>query len=189
MTTFSTNQFKPGLKLMIDGEPCSIIETEFIKSGKRQAFNRVKLRNLKNGRVLEKTWNSGDSVAAADVMELDMQYLYQDGGLWHFMDQDSYEQYAATATVMTDVSPWLKGGEVCLVTLWNDSLLSVLPPNFVMLAIAETDPGLVGDTVSSGTKPAKLETGAMIKVPLFIDTGEIVKIDTRTGEYVGRSKS
>jgi len=189
MATFSTNQFKPGLKLLIDGEPCSIIETEFIKSGKRQAFNRVKLRNLKNGRILEKTWNSGDSVAAADVMELDMQYLYHDGGLWHFMDQNSYEQYAAASTVMSDAGPWLKGGEVCLVTLWNDSLLSVLPPNFVMLEITETDPGLLGDTASAGTKPAQLETGATIKVPLFIGTGEIVKIDTRTGEYVGRGKS
>ena len=188
MPTFSTNQFKPGLKLILDGEPCSIIKSEFTKPGKGQAFYRVKLRNLKNGRVLEKTYKSGESAEGADVTVLDMQYLYHDSDLWHFMDLNSYEQYPAETVAMADAAKWLKEHEICTVTLWNNSPLFVQAPNFVMLQIAETDPGVRGDTAATGTKPATLETGAVVKVPLFIENGETIKIDTRTGEYVGRSK-
>jgi len=188
MATFSTNEFKQGLKLMIDGDPCSIIENEFVKPGKGQAFNRVKLRNLKTGRVLEKTYKSGESVEGADVVELDMQYLYNDGEIWYFMDQQSFEQFSADVHAMAEAAQWLKGEEICTVTLWNNAPLSVQPPNFVILEITETDPGVRGDTASGGAKPATLETGAVVKVPLFIEQGEIIKIDTRTGEYVGRSK-
>jgi elongation factor P len=188
MATYSTNEFKSGLKLMIDGDPFSVLENEFVKPGKGQAFNRVKLRNLKTGRVLERTYKSGESVEGADVIELDLQYLYNDGDMWHFMDTDSYEQYAADASAVADAAQWLKGEETCTVTLWNGSPLLVLPPNFVNLAITETDPGVRGDTASGGSKPATLETGAVVRVPLFIENGEVLKIDTRTGEYVSRIK-
>lgn len=188
MTTFSTNEFKAGLKIMQDGDPCSIIENEFVKPGKGQAFNRVKIRNLKTGRVIERTFKSGDSVEAADVIDLELQYLYYDGDMWHFMDQSNYEQYIAENNAMNETAQWLKGEEICTVTLWNGVPISVLPPNFVHLTITETDPGIRGDTATGGTKPATLETGAIVKVPLFIENGEVLKIDTRTGEYVGRSK-
>jgi elongation factor P len=188
MATYSTNQFKQGLKLMIDGDPCSIIENDIVKPGKGQAFNRVKLRNLKSGRVLEKTYKSGESVEGADVIELDMQYLYNDGDMWYFMDQNTFEQYEADENAVVDAKQWMKGEEMCVVTLWNNVPLSVAAPNFVILQITDTDPGVRGDTAQGGTKPATLETGAAIKVPLFVENEEMVKIDTRTGEYVGRAK-
>jgi elongation factor P len=188
MATFSTSEFKSGLKLMIEGSPCSILENEVVKPGKGQAFNRVRLRNLKTGRVLEKTYKSGDSVEGADVMDVSLQYLYNDGEMWHFMDTETFEQHAADETVMGDTAQWLKGEEMCEVTLWNGSPLSISPPNFVNLQITETDPGVRGDTASGGTKPALLETGATVKVPLFVEQGEIIKVDTRTAEYVSRVK-
>jgi elongation factor P len=172
---------------MIDGDPCSIIENEFVKPGKGQAFNRVKIRNLKTGRVIERTFKSGESVEAADVVETDMQYLYSDGEFWHFMHPSTFEQIAAGEAAVADAAKWLKEQDVCQVTLWNGVPISVTPPNFVTLQISETDPGVRGDTSSGGGKPATLETGAVIRVPLFVDTGEVVKVDTRTGEYVGRA--
>ncbi|MGD2073345.1 MAG: elongation factor P [Gammaproteobacteria bacterium] len=187
MATYSTNEFRGGLKIMIDGDPCSIIENEFVKPGKGQAFNRVKIRNLKTGRVIERTFKSGESVEAADVVETDMQYLYSDGEFWHFMHPSTFEQIAAGEAAVADAAKWLKEQDVCQVTLWNGVPISVTPPNFVTLQISETDPGVRGDTSSGGGKPATLETGAVIRVPLFVDTGEVVKVDTRTGEYVGRA--
>ncbi len=188
MATFSTNQFKSGLKVMLDNDPCSIIENEFVKPGKGQAFNRVKLRNLLTGRVLEKTFKSGESIEAADVLDTSMQYLYSDGEKWHFMVPDTYEQYEADADAMGEAVKWLKEEDKVDVTLWNNLPISVTPPNFVHLTITETDPGLKGDTSSGGSKPATLETGAVVRVPLFIQEGEVIKVDTRTGDYVSRSK-
>ncbi len=188
MATYSTNEFKLGLKVMLDSDPCSIIENEFVKPGKGQAFNRVKLRNLKTGRVMEKTYKSGESLPGADVIELEMQYLYNDGDMWYFMDQNSFEQFAADENAVADAKQWIKGEEMCLVTLWNNAPLSVAAPNFVVLEITDTDPGVRGDTAQGGSKPATLETGAVVKVPLFIENGELLKIDTRTGEYVSRAK-
>jgi elongation factor P len=150
MASYSTNEFKGGLKIMIDGDPCAIIENEFVKP--------------------------------------DLQYLYNDGEFWHFMDTDTFEQQAASADAVGDATKWLKEQDMCEVTLWNGTPLAVTPPNFVVLAVADTDPGLRGDTSGSGGKPATLETGAVVRVPLFIDIGETLKIDTRTGEYVGRAK-
>ena len=173
---------------MQDGDPCSIVENEFVKPGKGQAFNRVKIRNLKTGRVVEKTFKSGESVEAADVMDTDMQYLYSDGEFWHFMDPNSFEQMGASETAVGDAKQWLKEQDTVEVTLWNGVPLSVTPPNFVELQITQTDPGLKGDTAQGGTKPATMETGAVIKVPLFVEEGEIIKIDTRSGEYAGRVK-
>jgi elongation factor P len=188
MASYSTNEFRSGLKLMIDGDPCSIVENEFVKPGKGQAFNRVKIRNLKTGRVIDRTYKSGESVEAADVIETEMQYLYNDGEFWYFMDPDSYEQVGADENAVRDALKWLKEQDTYTVTLWNGAPLIVTPPNFTVLKVVETDPGVRGDTSGGGGKPATLETGAVVRVPLFIDEGELLKVDTRTGEYVSRAK-
>jgi elongation factor P len=188
MASYNTNEFRSGLKVMLDNDPCTIIENEFVKPGKGQAFNRVKLRNLKTGRVLEKTFKSGESIEAADVMDTDMQYLYNDGEQWHFMNPESFEQMAASKEALDGAEIWLKEQDICQITTWNGQILNVSPPNFVVLAVAQTDPGLRGDTSSGGSKPATMETGAVVKVPLFVEEGELLKIDTRTGEYVSRVK-
>ncbi|MEW6353158.1 MAG: elongation factor P [Pseudomonadota bacterium] len=188
MATFSTNEFKSGLKVMVDGDPCAIVENEFVKPGKGQAFNRVKIRNLKTGRVIERTFKSGDTLEGADVVDTDMQYLYNDGEFWHFMAPDTFEQHAADSNAVGDAKKWLKEQDMCTVTLWNGVPLSVTPPNFVTLRVTDTDPGLRGDTSGGGGKPATLETGAVVRVPLFIEVGDVLKIDTRTGEYVARAK-
>ena len=188
MASYSTNEFRSGLKIIIDADPCNIIDNEFVKPGKGQAFNRVKIRNLKTGRVVEKTFKSGESVQAADVHETSMQYLYNDGEYWYFMDPESFEQYNADTNAMGDAAQWVKEQDLCNLTLWNGAPLSVTPPNFVVLKIIDTDPGLKGDTSGGGGKPATLETGAVVRVPLFVQIGELVKVDTRTGEYVSRVK-
>jgi elongation factor P len=188
MASYSTNEFRSGLKILLDGDPCVIVDNEFVKPGKGQAFNRVRIRNLKTGRVVDKTFKSGDSVEAADVIDTEMQYLYEDGEFWHFMVPDTYEQYAADANAVSDSKQWLKEQDVCQVTLWNNVPLIVTPPNFVELTITETDPGVRGDTAQGGVKPAHLETGAVVRVPLFIEQGEVIRVDTRSGEYVGRVK-
>lgn len=173
---------------MLDADPCAIIENEFIKPGKGQAFNRIKIRNLKTGRVIERTLKSGESVEGADIVDIAIQYLYSDGEFWHFMMTDTFEQYQTDKNVVADATKWLKDQAICTMTLWNDVPLSVTPPNFVELVITKTDPGLKGDTSSGGSKPATLETGVVVRVPLFVQTGEIIKVDTRTGEYVSRVK-
>lgn len=188
MATYSTNEFKNGMKLMLDGAPCSIIDVEFVKPGKGQAFVRVKLRNLITGRVLEKTYKSGESLEGADVQDVNMQYLYNDGQHWHFMAPDTFEQHSISAEALGDAKQWLKEQDLYQVTLWNNQPISVIPPNFVTLKVIRTDPGVKGDTVSGGSKPATLETGAIIRVPLFINEGDILKVDTRTNEYVARAK-
>jgi elongation factor P len=188
MAFYSTSEFKQGLKVILEGDPCAIMENEFVKPGKGQAFNRVKLRNLKSGRVLEKTFRSGESLEGADVVDMEMQYLYNDGEVYHFMVPESFEQYEANDVVMGTASNWLKGQETCIVTLWNGIPLSVTPPNSVILKVAETEPNFRGDTATGGTKPAKLETGATVKVPLFVSNDDLIKVDTRTGEYLSRAK-
>jgi len=186
MATYSTNEFRGGLKVMLDGDPCAIVENEFVKPGKGQAFNRVRLKNLKTGRTWERTFKSGESLESADVMDTDMQYLYNDGEYWHFMHPETCDQKHAGQGAGSEAAQWLKGQDMCVVTLYNDAPLSVTPPNHVELEIVETDPGLRGDTATGGTKPATLATGAVVKVPLFLEEGEVVKVDTRTGEYIGR---
>ncbi|MFL3654202.1 MAG: elongation factor P [Halioglobus sp.] len=187
MPNFSTNEFRSGLKVMLDGDPCSILENELVKPGKGQAFNRVRLRNLKTGRQWERTFKSGESLEGADVIERDMEYLYTDGEFWYFMEPDTFEQYQADAAAVADSHLWLKAQDKCDITLFNGAPLSVAPPNFVELEITETDPGLKGDTATGGTKPATLSTGAVVKVPLFISMGEVIRVDTRTGEYQSRA--
>jgi elongation factor P len=188
MATYGLNDVKNGLKIMVDGDPYSIIEAEFVKPGKGQAFTRIRIRNLRNDRVIEKTLKASESFEGADVVDTDMQFLYNDGEFWHFMQPDTFEQHQATKTAVGDAAKWLKGEEECVVTLWNGAPLSVQPPKFVELKIVETDPGVRGDTSGGGGKPAKLETGAVVRVPLFVNQDEIIKVDTRTGEYDSRVK-
>jgi elongation factor P len=188
MASYGMNDVKNGMKILVDGAPCVIVDTDFIKPGKGQAFTRVKYRNIKTGRVVELTMKSTDSVEAADVHDTDMQYLYTDGEFWHFMQPESFEQHTADKNVVGDAAQWIKGEETCVVTLWNGLPLAITPPNFVELKIVETDPGVRGDTSGGGGKPAKLETGAVVRVPLFVGQDEVIKVDTRTGEYFSRVK-
>lgn len=187
MATYSTNEFKAGLKVMLDGDPASIVENEFVKPGKGQAFSRVRIRNLKTGRTIERTFKSGETIEAADVVDAEMQYLYNDGQFWHFMNPQSYEQLAADKAVVGDNAKWLKEQDVCIITLFNGVPLIVEPPNTVVLKVVETDPGLKGDTSGGGGKPATLETGAIVRVPLFVQIGEMIKVNTRSGEYLSRA--
>lgn len=188
MASYGMNDVRNGLKILVDGDPYTIVDTDFIKPGKGQAFTRVRYRNIKSGRVVELTMKATDSVEAADVMDTDMEYLYSDGEFWHFMHPETHEQVGAEEAAMADAAKWLKGNETCVVTLWNGSPLIVAAPNFVELEITETDPGVRGDTSGGGGKPAKLETGAVVRVPLFVAQGEKIRVDTRTGEYVSRVK-
>ena len=176
--------------MLLEGDPCTMLDSEFVKPGKGQAFTRVKLRNLKTGRVWERTYRSGEALDAADVRETEMEYLYTDGEFWHFMRTDgSYEQVAAAAAAVGDGALWLRDQDVCMVTLWDGQPIGVVPPNFVELVVTETDPGMRGDTAQGGSKPATVATGAVVKVPLFVEVGDTLKIDTRTGEYVNRVKT
>ncbi len=188
MSSYSTNQFRSGLRIIIDADPCIIVENEFVKPGKGQAFNRVRIKNLKTGKIVDKTFKSGEVVEAADVVDTDMQYLYTDGEFWHFMETETYEQYAANANAIGDAKKWLTEQDICQITLWNNEPLTIAAPNFVELEITETEPGVRGDTASGGVKPATLSTGAIVRVPLFVEQGELIKVDTRSSEYVGRVK-
>ena len=187
MVNYSTSDFKPGLKIIIDNDPCEIIEEDFVKPGKGQAFSKLKFRNLLTGRVGEKTCKVGESIESADVEELEMQFLYLDGDSWVFMHPENFEQISINQDLIGTNKDWLSEGDICQVILWNQQPISVVPPVFVNLEITKTDPGVKGDTASGGSKPATLSTGAIIKVPLFISEGEIVTIDTRNGEYQGRA--
>ena len=189
MASYSTNEFRSGLKIILDGDPYNIVENEFVKPGKGQAFNRVRVKNLVTGRVIEKTFKSNETVKAADVFETDAQYLYNDGEDWHFMNTETYEQYACPKASVQDAVKWIKEEDMCQLTLFNGEPLSVQPPNFTELRIIQTDPGLRGDTSGSGGKPATLESGAVVRVPLFVQENEVVKVDTRSGEYVSRVKA
>jgi len=188
MASYTTNEFKGGLKIIIDSEPYTIIGNEFVKPGKGQAFNRIKVKNLKNGRVIERTYKSGERVEAADVVETDMQYSYFDGENYVFMHPETFEQITAPATAVEAAKNWMQTQDIYTVVLWNDTPISVTPPNFVELQVVDTDPGLKGDTSGSGGKPATLSTGAIVRVPLFVQIGEVIRVDTRTGEYNARVK-
>ena len=188
MATYGMNDVKTGQKILVNNEPCVITETEYVKPGKGQAFTRIKYRFIKSGRVVEMTMKATDDVEAADVLDTDMQFLYSDGEYWHFMQQETFEQVQADKAGVGEAYKYLKGEEACVVTLWNGVPIQVTPPNFVELKIIETDPGVRGDTSGGGGKPAKLETGAVVRVPLFVNQDEIIKVNTRTGEYESRVK-
>ena len=188
MASYGMNDVKNGLKIIVNGEPCVITDTEYVKPGKGQAFTRIKYRFIKSGRTVELTMKETDSLEAADVVDTDMQFLYSDGEYWHFMEPETFEQVQTDKNGVGEASKYLKGEEQCLVTLWNGVPIFVQPPNFVELKITETDPGVRGDTSGGGGKPAVLETGAVVRVPLFVNQDEIIKVDTRSGEYVSRVK-
>ncbi|RPG43322.1 MAG: elongation factor P [Gammaproteobacteria bacterium TMED112] len=185
---YSTNQFKAGLKVLIENEPCSILSYEFHKPGKGQAVMRTKLYNLRTQKVWERTFKSGESVESADVVEKDFQFLYKEGQNYVFMDKDTYEQIEISASKIETIKLWLDGEEECKILFWDGDVLNVELPTFVTKAILETEPGLKGDTVSNTLKPAKLSSGIEVQVPIFINQGERIKIDTRDFTYVGRSK-
>jgi len=188
MPSYNMNQLRVGLKVLLDGDPCQIVDADFVKPGKGQSFTRIKYKNLLSQRVNERTFKASDSVEGADVVDTSMQYLYSDGEFWYFMDTESYEQLSADSSVVGENVNWLKEEDMCDVTLWQGRPIVITPPNFVVLKVVETDPGLKGDTSSGGSKPATLETGAVVRVPLFIQLDELIKIDTRSGEYVSRAK-
>jgi len=188
MASLGMNDVNTGQKILFYIDHWAITETEYVKPGKGQAFTRIKYRNIQNGRVVELTMKATDNLEVADVVDTDMQFLYGDGEYWHFMNPESFEQFQADKAGMGGADKWLKGEEECVVTLWNGTPIMVQPPNFVELKITETDPGVRGDTSGGGGKPATLETGAVVRVPLFVGQDEIIKVDTRSGEYVSRVK-
>lgn len=188
MATYSSNDFRPGLKIIFEGEPYAVQSSEFVKPGKGQAFARVKMRRLLTGSRVEKTFKSTDSYEGADVIDINMNYLYNDGDFYYFMHPETFEQFHVEAKIISDMAKWLQNNAECIITLWNGRPIAFQPPNFIEGEITDTDPGLKGDTACSGGKPATLSTGAVVKVPLFVQIGEVVRVDTRSGEYVSRVK-
>ncbi len=185
---YSTSDIRKGLKLEIDGDPYTVVDFQFVKPGKGNAFTRCKIKNMITGAVLERTWRSGEKLTPAPMDERRMMYLYSDEEGYHFMDQESYEQLALSPGMVGEDSDFLLENTEVEVLLFNTRPVSLSLPNFVELEVVETDPGVKGDTVTGGRKPATMSTGAVIQVPLFIERGEKLKIDTRSGEYVERVK-
>jgi elongation factor P len=183
----SSNDFRNGVTIELDGVVFQVIEFQHVKPGKGSAFVRTKLRNLQTGAVVERTFNAGERVPQARVEKREMQYLYQSGSEYTFMDTETFEQIALSSEDIGDGVRFLKENMLCHVVLFKGTSIGVELPNSVDLTIVETDPGFKGDTATGGTKPAKLETGAVIKVPLFIEEGTVITVDTRTGQYVGRA--
>ena len=183
----SAGDFRNGVTFEMDGNVYSIIEFQHVKPGKGAAFVRTKIRNVISGSVTEKTFNPNDKYPTAFVERKEMEYLYSDGDLYYFMDNETYEQLPINASVMGDNFKFVKENMVSKVLSYKGNVCGVEPPNFVELEVTKTDPGFKGDTATNATKPATLETGAEIKVPLFINEGEMIRIDTRTGEYMERA--
>ena len=188
MALVNTSDFRKGLKVQIEGDPYIMIECNFVKPGKGQALYKCKLRNLTKGTVLDRTYKSGDSLESADITEIDAQFLYQMGDTFSFMDNVSYEQYELSKELVDDAWKYLKEGMLCKMMLYNNNPMGITPPNHVVLKVDYTEPGVRGNTATNVTKPAKVDTGAEILVPNFVETGELIKVDTRTGEYIERVK-
>ncbi|WP_225639299.1 elongation factor P [Candidatus Profftia sp. (ex Adelges kitamiensis)] len=188
MTNYSSNNFRPGLKIILEGEPYAIESSEFVKPGKGQAFTRVKMRRLLTGTRVEKTFKATDYVKGADIITLNFTYLYNDSGLYFFINKENFEQLSADKKAIGDNYKWMIHQEEYLIILWNNYPIQVIPPNFVELKVINTDPGIKGDTTNTSSKPATLSTRVVVKVPLFVQIGEVIKVDTRSGEYVSRIK-
>jgi len=184
----STAEFRNGAKIEIEGEPFVIIEFQHVKPGKGGAFVRTKLKSLRTGNVMDRTYRSGEKLETPDLEERNMQYLYSSGDEYFFMDQESYEQSTLTEKQLGDNRKWLKENTVIQVLYHNGLPIGVEVPMFMELKVVKSDPGVKGDTASGGSKPATLETGAVVKVPLYLEEGEVIKVDTRTGEYLERVK-
>ncbi|MDR2726435.1 MAG: elongation factor P [Deltaproteobacteria bacterium] len=183
---YSTTDFRKGLKIEIDGTPFEIIEFQHFKPGKGGAMVRTKLRNILNGRVLDNTFRSGEKVGRPDLESREMQFLYREGEDMVFMDLTTYEQLQLQEAVTGDKGGYLKDGQQCRVLMYNGGPLDIEIPVSLVLAVVDTEPGAKGDTVSNVTKPARLETGISIQVPIFVNIGDKIKVDTRSGEYLGR---
>ena len=183
----SAGDFRNGVTIEFEGNIYQIIEFQHVKPGKGAAFVRTKLKNIKSGGVVEKTFRPTEKCEKAHIERKDMQYLYNDGDLYYFMDTETWEQIPINKSVLGDSFKFVKENMVCKVLSYKGNVFGIEPPNFVELKVTKTDPGFKGDTATNATKPATLETGAEIKVPLFIDEGEVIQIDTRTGEYMGRA--
>lgn len=184
----STSDFKKGAKIEYKGEPCEIVDFQHVKMGRGGAIVRTKLKSLKTGNVLEDTFRSGDKFEKPELEEKGMQYLYEQDGFFYFMDTENYEQVPISLDLLGDAKKFLKENMVVSMLYYNGEPLTVDLPMFVELAVAETDPGFKGDTASGSSKPATLETGATVKVPFHINQGDIIKVDTRTSEYIERVK-
>ena len=182
----SAGEFKNGVTIEVDGDLYVIIDFQHVKPGKGAAFVRTKLRGIVNGGIVERTFRPSEKMPRAHIDRKDMQYLYSDGELFHFMDTESYEQTAINASQIGDTLRYVKENEMVKILSHNNNVFGIEPPMFVELAITDTEPGFKGDTATGATKPATVETGATVQVPLFISSGEVIKIDTRTGEYLGR---
>jgi len=185
---YSTSEFKKGLKIEIDGTPYVIVEFLHVKPGKGGAFVRTKIKNLMTGKVLDQTFRSGEKVKRPDLAEREMQFLYREGDSFYLMDNENYEQLALTAEQLGDAVLFLTENLNVKVLFFNQQPVTAELPNFVELTVAQAEPGLKGDTASGASKPATLETGAVIQVPLFINEGDRVRVDTRTGSYMERAK-
>jgi elongation factor P len=181
----STAEFKKGLKIQFDGEPYSIVDFQHVKPGKGGAFVRTKLKHMRQGRVIDNTFRAGEKVELVDFDEKRMQYLYRDDR-YHFMDLETYDQISLSPEEVGDARDFLKDNTEVEILFIDSSPVTVELPNFMELQIAKTDPGIRGDTASGGSKPATLESGAVVQVPLFLNEGDVVKVDTRSGEYLGR---
>ena len=183
----SAGDFRNGVTFELDGQVVQVIEFQHVKPGKGAAFVRTKYKNVITGAVVEKSFNPNDKYPTAFIERKDMEYSYEDGGLYYFMDTETWEQIPISADILGDSCKFVKENMVCKILSYKGNVFGVEPPNFVELKVTKTDPGFKGDTATNATKPATLETGAEIKVPLFIDEGEVIQIDTRTGEYMGRA--
>lgn len=183
----SAGDFRNGVTFEMDGQVVQVIEFQHVKPGKGAAFVRTKYKNVITGAVVEKSFNPNDKYPTAFIERKDMEYSYADGDLYYFMDTETWEQLPINKSVLGDSFKFVKENMICKVLSYKGNVFGVEPPNFVELTVTKTDPGFKGDTATNATKPATLETGAEIKVPLFIDEGEVIQIDTRTGEYMGRA--
>ncbi|MBI5182456.1 MAG: elongation factor P [Nitrospirae bacterium] len=182
----STSDFRNGLKIEIEGEPYAIVEFQHVKPGKGGAFVRTKLKGIKTGAVIDRTFRSGEKFDEPNLEEKEMQYLYTSEGQYNFMDNKNYEQILLTEEQLGESKKYIKENMNVKILFYNEKALGVEVPMFVELKIVKTDPGVRGDTATGGAKPATLETGAVIKVPLYMNEGEVIKVDTRTGEYIER---
>ena len=186
VATISTADFKNGMGLKINGKYYTIVEFQHVKPGKGGAFVRYKIRDLKSGRVIDQTCNAGTKFENVQLITKEMQYLYNDGDSFYFMDNETYEQIPVPADVIGDSVKWFKENDNCQLLYADTELLGVQPPMLIEVEITETDPGFKGDTVQGGTKPATIETGAVIQVPMYLNQGEVIKVDTRDGKFVSR---
>lgn len=188
MSTVDASDLRKGLKILIDGQPYVVLECQFVKPGKGAAFTRTKFKNLLTGRNIENNIRSGEKLTEADVEEKAMSFLYKEGEDFVFMDQQSYDQVMVPAATLGDDWRWLKDNMVCQVLFWNGKSIGITLPNFVELRITHSEPGVKGDTSSGAVKPATLETGATLNVPLFVNENDLIRVDTRSGEYCERVK-